>query len=64
MPLIIVTGTPCTGKTIFSQTLCSKLTAELGSKKSVEIVNAESLKISTRHGFKDAASEKITRGII
>jgi hypothetical protein len=64
MPLIIVAGTPCTGKTRFARELYSQLNAKVGVKGvGVELVNAESLKISALQGFKDAASEKTTRGV-
>lgn len=59
MPLIIVTGRPCTGKTSFSSELALYL-HDKGCK--VEVINEERLNISKSEGYKSSAKEKDVRG--
>ena len=61
MPLIIVTGKPCTGKTTFSRELVDFLRS---SGKDVELVNEESLHITKVEGYKNSFAEKGTRGAL
>ena len=61
MPLIIVTGLPCTGKSRFSQ----DLKVFLESKEcSVVMVNEESEKVDKSSGYANATEEKVTRGVL
>ena len=63
MPLVMVCGYPCSGKTSFAHELRDYLLSE-GGVKSVEVVNEESEKQSRGEGYKDSASEKRTRGLL
>lgn len=62
MPLIIVSGFPCSGKT----TYCKQLELYLISQgiKKIKIINEESENINKQIGYKDAANEKKTRGAL
>jgi len=62
MPLIIITGKPCTGKTCFAESLVAHL-KETG-KTNVELINEESLNISKKDGYKSSFAEKGTRGAL
>lgn len=62
MPLIIVTGKPCTGKTTFARKLVEHLKSTTNA--SVELVNEESLNISKKDGYKTSFAEKGTRGAL
>jgi protein KTI12 len=62
MPLIIITGKPCTGKTTFANMLVAHLRNE--GKPNVELVNEESLLISKKDGYKSSFAEKGTRGAL
>lgn len=62
MPLIIITGKPCTGKTTFAQRLVDHLKQTTNS--SVELVNEESLNISKKEGYKNSFAEKGVRGAL
>jgi protein KTI12 len=62
MPLIIITGKPCTGKTTFAKMLVEHLRSE--GKSNVELVNEESLLISKKDGYKSSFAEKGTRGAL
>jgi len=59
MPLIVITGYPCIGKTKFADALSLYLKQ---SYSSVNIVNEESMNII--HGYENSAAEKKTRGTI
>jgi len=68
MPLIVVVGRPCTGKTTFSQRLAEYLRQHLpaaadgvGVGSSVELINEESLHINKRVGYSSSLDEKNTR---
>jgi protein KTI12 len=61
MPLIIVAGRPCTGKTYFANELM-KFLQNKGSK--VELFNEETLNISKNEGYKSSAKEKDVRGAL
>lgn len=58
MPLVMLSGYPCSGKTRFAQQLSEYL---VGQGQSVLIVNEESLGISKAEGYKSSAAEKVTR---
>jgi protein KTI12 len=60
MPLIIICGNPCTGKTTFTNSLASFLINH-GIEK-VEVVNEELLGINKAEGYKTSSIEKSTRG--
>ena len=62
MPLIIVSGRPCTGKTSFATKLVEYLIAK-GNEK-VILVNEESLKLSKRDGYQNSQREKDVRGAL
>ena len=61
MPLVIVCGFPCSGKTSFSRALANSL---LESGASVHIVKEESENIRKDAGYQNSFSEKGTRGAI
>ena len=61
MPLIIVTGLPCVGKTEFSRKLKEEL-EKAGA--SVFLVSEETENVQRKSGYADAASEKVTRGVL
>lgn len=61
MPLIIVTGHPCSGKSTFSLRLREYLE---GKGCAVLMVNEESEKISRDVGYADSGREKTTRGVL
>ena len=62
MPLIIISGYPCCGKTSY----CKRLEAYLKScgVAKVIIINEESENINKRLGYKEAFDEKKTRGAL
>ena len=62
MPLVIVCGYPCSGKTTFARQLADHLLAHGVGK--VKVVNEESECLGKRAGYQDAASEKKTRGAL
>lgn len=59
MPLIVLSGPPCSGKTTRAKELYEHFT-NLGKK--VIIINEESLLINKNEGYKDSLTEKMTRG--
>ncbi|KAM9981262.1 hypothetical protein ACTFIY_003565 [Dictyostelium cf. discoideum] len=59
MPLIVLSGPPCSGKTTRAKELYEHFT-NLG-KKAI-IINEESLLINKNEGYKDSLTEKMTRG--
>jgi len=61
MPLIVIAGKPCTGKTTFANLLVAAL-RERGS--AVQLVNEETLQITKAAGYATSTSEKATRGAI
>ena len=63
MPLIIVTGRPCVGKTTFSRKLKEMLESreDIGS---VVLVSEETENVERKQGYASAASEKVTRGVL
>lgn len=63
MPLIVICGNPCNGKTTFANHLYSYI-KEKKEHAVVELINEEALKIAKREGYKNAACEKITRGAL
>lgn len=60
MPLVIIAGRPCTGKTTFAQILRDFLVSKGCAK--VVLVNEESLKINKYDGYSTSNKEKDTRG--
>ena len=61
MPLIVVCGKPCVGKTQFS----NKLYSYLQSKScKVYLINEESEKISKLKGYENSLAEKSTRATL
>ena len=63
MPLIIITGKPCTGKTTFAKQLVEHL-LKTNSENNVALVNEESLLIKKKEGYKNSFAEKETRGAL
>jgi protein KTI12 len=63
MPLIIIAGKPCTGKTTFSKALVEHLSQNDGAT-AVTLVNEEALNITKKDGYKNSFAEKGTRGRI
>eukprot|EP00735_Rhodelphis_limneticus_P007237 TRINITY_DN19743_c0_g1::TRINITY_DN19743_c0_g1_i1::g.11302::m.11302 TRINITY_DN19743_c0_g1::TRINITY_DN19743_c0_g1_i1::g.11302 ORF type:complete len:277 (+),score=25.25,sp/Q4KLF3/KTI12_XENLA/40.37/6e-76,KTI12/PF08433.5/6.1e-89,AAA_33/PF13671.1/6.7e-14,AAA_18/PF13238.1/3.3e-09,AAA_17/PF13207.1/9.1e-08,APS_kinase/PF01583.15/1.4e-05,Zeta_toxin/PF06414.7/6.1e-05,AAA/PF00004.24/0.00023,AAA/PF00004.24/4.9e+03,AAA_28/PF13521.1/0.00069,MobB/PF03205.9/0.0022,MobB/PF03205.9/4.8e+03,SRP54/PF00448.17/0.0036,Mg len=61
MPLVLLCGFPCSGKTTLAKRLESELQA-LG--KQVVIVSEDTLNISKKEGYKNSHLEKSTRGTI
>lgn len=62
MPLVVLSGRPCTGKTSFANQLASFLRTVAPKDAAVTILNDESLGISKLDGYKNATTEKISRG--
>lgn len=62
MPLIIVTGRPCTGKTTFASQLRDYLVAS--GKEHVVLLNEESLNLNKIESYQSATKEKVLRGAI
>ncbi len=62
MPLVMIAGRPCTGKSTFAAVLRDFLISK-GCQK-VVLVNEESLKISKRDGYSTSNKEKDTRGAL
>lgn len=62
MPLIVVCGFPCSGKTRFTRELASFLASH--GCGAVEIVNEESEGILKAQCFASSAAEKAARGVI
>lgn len=62
MPLIILTGLPCVGKTTFANELSSYLSTHCSSK--IILINEESLGISKSQGYSSETNEKKTRGAL
>jgi protein KTI12 len=60
MPLILIAGNPCTGKTTFANQLLEFLRSK--NLTNIELINEESLKISKKDGYKSSFAEKSTRG--
>ena len=61
MPLIIICGNPCSGKTTFT----NRLKDYLQSTRSIEriiVINEESLNINKQLGYSNSSLEKSTRG--
>lgn len=61
MPLIVIAGRPCTGKTFFANEIVKYL-QEKGCK--VDLINEESLNILKQEGYKSSAKEKDVRGAL
>ena len=61
MPLIIICGNPCTGKTTFSKQLKDYLHSKV-SAQNIIVINEESLNINKLHGYASSTTEKSTRG--
>lgn len=64
MPLLMITGYPCSGKTTISEKIKAQLLEKIAQEKidmKVEIVNDESLNIA-KETYREAKSEKATRG--
>jgi tRNA uridine 5-carbamoylmethylation protein Kti12 len=59
MPLIIMVGVPCAGKTTRAKAIQSYLQEDC--KMNVELLNEETLGISKAEYFKDPQQEKILR---
>ena len=64
MPLIIISGKPCTGKTTFATLLVEYLKSRSNNQVNIELINEESLKINKLDGYKSSSDEKNTRGLI
>ncbi|GAB5029416.1 protein kti12 homolog [Nannochloropsis oceanica] len=75
MPLVTLCGLPAAGKTTFAEGLVAFLEKELpgqqgrareeeggGGGAMVVLINEEALHIQKKEGYKDATSEKVTRG--
>eukprot|EP01041_Mallomonas_annulata_P006374 gene6374-12887_t len=64
MPLIIISGHPCCGKSTFANSLLKFLKTKTEGQKECELLNEESLSISKKSGYKDASCEKSTRAAL
>ena len=62
MPLVIISGFPCCGKTTFTHRLVESLKNEGISK--VKVINEESERILKFDGYQDTPQEKKTRGAL
>ena len=62
MPLVIISGFPCCGKTTFTHRLVESLNAEGISK--IKVINEESERIPKFDGYHDTPQEKKTRGAL
>ena len=62
MPLVILTGMPCVGKTSFAQDLAAYLSSRVSLP--VIIVNEESLGITKSEAYCSEFQEKKTRGAL
>jgi protein KTI12 len=62
MPLIIVAGRPCVGKSRFSEQLRDFLQTQ--SSWPVVLVNEESLRLSKKDGYSNSNKEKDIRGAL
>ncbi len=62
MPLILICGNPCTGKT----SVANKLLDYFQSKgiSNIELINEEYLKITKKDGYGSSFNEKSTRGAL
>jgi len=61
MPLIVVCGRPCTGKTRFALQLRERILAQDGAR-AVLLVNDEALGVDKGAGYASAREEKVSRG--
>eukprot|EP01132_Coremiostelium_polycephalum_P008514 gene8514-10467_t len=61
MPLIIITGPPCSGKSSRAKDIYDHFTAQ---GKKVLIISEESLLINKNEGYKNSLTEKMTRGAL
>lgn len=59
MPLIVIAGNPCTGKTTFANILVNHLKTK--GIVHVDLVNEESLNITKQVGYQNSFHEKSTR---
>lgn len=62
MPLVVLTGMPCVGKTTFAQDLAAYLSSQVTS--SVILINEESLGIPKSEAYSSEFQEKKTRGAL
>jgi protein KTI12 len=62
MPLILIAGNPCTGKTTFANKLVDYLKSR--GVSNIELINEEHLKITKQSGYKTSFNEKSTRGLL
>ena len=62
MPLVIISGLPCSGKTTRAHELAQYLRNNLPSSRAVEIISAEHLGTSRTTDYADATAEKKVRG--
>ena len=62
MPLILLCGNPCTGKTTFAKRLVEYLQEK--GLTNVELINEESTNIDKKEGYKTTFREKSTRGAL
>jgi protein KTI12 len=60
MPLIVISGFPCSGKTTFANHLYDYLVDKVGVD-AVHLVNEESENITKRSGYENSAQEKLSR---
>ena len=64
MPLVIVTGHPCAGKTRYATELQAYLQGTLGSGSSVSLINEESLGTHKATGYASPSAEKVCRAAL
>ena len=64
MPLVIMTGYPCCGKTTFSLKLAEYLKENGIPMETIEIVNEESQNIKKSEAYATSLQEKSTRGVL
>jgi len=64
MPLVVMCGLPCSGKTRLAERIASRLEEELGREEKVVLVDECKMHVGKNQGYADAAMEKSTRGTL
>lgn len=65
MPLVVISGRPCTGKTTFTSALVSHLLSSgCVTSSNLHVFSDEQLNISKQKGYINAAAEKASRGAL
>lgn len=64
MPLVVMCGLPCSGKTRYAERIASKLEEEMERDEKVVVVDESMMHVGKNQGYADAAKEKSTRGTL